>query len=118
MGFFDFLHGYNWGAGQIRQPRKDRVNVVARYMLLLDDDFYVMVLDFVEDKSLIERMKSKQISRAALKNEFQQRGTKIERGRLMEYMSKLVPSLNEKDFYLDIEDGEPYEVQFGFMFSL
>ena len=43
MGFLDFLRGMNGGSNQIRQPRKDRVNVVARYMLLLDDDFYVIM---------------------------------------------------------------------------
>lgn len=117
MGFFDFLHRQNSCFSQIRQPRKDRVNVVARYMLLLDDDFYVMILDFVEDRSLIDRIKSKQISLDSLKKEFQLRGTKIEGGRITEYMSKLVSSLNDEDFYLDIEDGEPYEVQFGFIFS-
>ena len=74
MGFLDFLRNMNSGSNQIRQPRKDRVNVVARYMLLLDDDFYVMILDFVNDKSLIERIKSKRISLPALKKEFQIRG--------------------------------------------
>lgn len=117
MGFLDFLRNMNSGSNQIRQPRKDRVNVVARYMLLLDDDFYVMILDFVNDKSLIERIKSKRISLPALKKEFQIRGTKIEGGRITEYMSKLIPSLNQEDFILDIEDGDPYEVQFGFIFS-
>ena len=88
MGFLDFLRGMISGSNQIQQPRRDRVNVVARYMLLLDDDFYVMILDFVNDKTLIERIKS-----------------------------KLLPSLNQEDFILDVEDGDPYEVQFGFVFS-
>ena len=43
MGFLDFLRGMSSGSNQIRQPRRDRVNVVARYMLLLDDDFHVMI---------------------------------------------------------------------------
>lgn len=117
MGFLDFLRTMNSGSTQIRQPRKDRVNVVARYMLLLDDDFYVMILDFVNDKALIERIKSKRISLPALKKEFQIRGTKIEGGRITEYMSKLLPSLNQEDFILDIDDGDPYDVQFGFIFD-
>lgn len=117
MGFWDFLRGMSSGSNQIWQPRRDRVNVVARYMLLLDDDFYVMILDFVNDKTLIERIKSKRISLPALKKEFQVRGTKIEGGRITEYMSKLLPSLNQEDFILDVEDGDPYEVQFGFVFS-
>lgn len=117
MGFLDFLRGMSSGSNQIQQPRRDRVNVVARYMLLLDGDFYVMILDFVNDKTLIERIKSKRISLPALKKEFQGRGTKIEGGRITEYMSKLLPSLNQEDFILDVEDGDPYEVQFGFVFS-
>lgn len=117
MGFLDFLRGMNGGSNQIRQPRKNRVNVVARYMLLLDDDFYVMILDFVNDRSLIERIKSKQIPLSTLKKEFQLRGTKIGGGRITDYMSKLIPSLNQEDFILDIEDGDPYDVQFGFIFA-
>lgn len=66
MGFFDFLRGMNSGSNQIKQPRKDQVNVVARYMLLLDNDFYIMILDFVNDKSLIERIRSKQIPLSTL----------------------------------------------------
>lgn len=117
MGFFDFLCGMSSDSNQIRQPRRNRVNVVARYMLLLDDNFYVMILDFVNDKTLIERIKSKSISLPALKKKFQWRGTRIEGGRITEYMSKLLPSLNQEDFILDVEDGNPYEVQFGFVFS-
>lgn len=117
MVFWDFLRGMSSGSNQIRQPRKDRVNVVARYMLLLDGDFYIMILDFVNDRTLIERIKSKRISLPALKQEFQKRGTKIEGGHITEYMSKLLPSLNQEDFILDIEDGDPYDVQFGFIFS-
>ena len=117
MGIFDFLKGKPVSNSQKRQPRKDRVNVVARYMLLLDDDFYVMILDFVSDKSLIERIKSKSISLESLKREFQNRGTKIEGGRITEYMQLLLPSLNEEDFILNVEDGDPYEVSFGFIFE-
>ena len=86
-------------------------------MLLLDDDFYIMILDFVNDKTLIEHIKSKRISLPVLKKEFQVRGTKIEGGHITEYMSKLMPSLNQEDFILDIEDGDPYDVQFEFIFS-
>lgn len=116
MGFLEFLKRINSGSKQVRQPRKDRVNVVARYMLLRDGDFYIMILDFVNDKAFIERIKSKQIPLFALKKEFQLRGTKIEGGRIGEYMSKLIPSLNQEDFILDIEDGDPYDVHFEFMF--
>ena len=117
MGFLDFLRSFSSDSNQIRQPRKDRVNVVARYMILLDNDFYVMILDFVNDKTLIERIRSKRISLPALKKEFQLRGTKIEGGHITEYMSKLLPSLNQEDFILDIDGGDPYDVQFGFVFE-
>ena len=78
---------------------------------------YIMILDFVNDRSLIERIKSKQIPLSTLKKEFQLRGTRIGGGRITDYMSKLIPSLNQEDFILDIEDGDPYDVQFGFIFA-
>lgn len=54
MSFFSNL----FGSDNIkRQPRRDRVNVVARYDCLLDGEFYVMILDFVSDRALIDKIK-------------------------------------------------------------
>lgn len=101
-----------------RQPRKDRVNVVARYNCLLDGEFYVMILDFVSDRALIDRIKQKRFSKSGIKSEFIRRGDRIN-GSLIEYMDKLIPSLNNEDFYLsvDADMGDPYEVTSGFFFT-
>lgn len=120
MGLLDFLRG-NFSSAQIkRQPRRDRVNVIARYMLLLDDESYVMILDFQSDASLIERIKRKEISLDDLKKEFQNRGIEIDNGKMTEYMSNLIPQLNQEDFILDVSDdigdGTLYNVYFGFFF--
>lgn len=121
MGILNFFRGELSNMRLKRKPRKDRVNVVARYMFLLDDMSYVMILDFQNDASLIKRIKNKKIPLDTLKKEFQNRGTEIDSEKNNEYMSSLIPQLNKEDFILDISDdigdGTPYNVYFGFFFE-
>lgn len=115
MSFFSNL----FGSDNIkRQPRRDRVNVVARYDCLLDGEFYVMILDFVSDRALIDKIKQKRFSKSEIKAEFVRRGDRIN-GSLIEYMDKLVPSLNNEDLYIsvDADMGDPYDVTSGFIFT-
>lgn len=115
MSIFSSLFG---GSNIKRQPRRDRVNVVARYDCLLDGEFYIMILDFVSDRVLIDKIKQKKFSKSEIKSEFIRRGDRID-GSLIEYMDKLVPSLNNEDLYLsvDADMGNPYEVTSGFFFT-
>lgn len=114
MGLFSGLFG---GSNIKLQPRKDRVNVVARYSCLLEDEFYIMILDFVSDRILIEKIKQKRLSKREVRSLFLERGDRIN-GRLLDYMDKLVPSLNPEDFYLEVDAdlGDPYNVESGFFF--
>ena len=114
MSFFDTLFSKNVK----RQPRKDRVNVVARYESLVDGEFYIMILDYKNDKVLIDKIMQKKINKKALKEEFIKRGDKIN-GSILEYMQKLIPSLNKEDFRLsvDVDMDDPYEIDFGFFFN-
>lgn len=115
MSLFSSLFG---GNSIKRQPRRDRINVVAQYDCLLDGEFYVMILDFVYDRTLIDRIKQKRFSKSEIKSEFIRRGDRIN-GSLIEYMDKLVPCLNKEDLYIsvDADMGDPYEVTSGFFFT-
>lgn len=114
MSFFENLFGNNIK----QQPRKDRVNVVARYESLIDGEFYIMILDYKTDKVLIDKIMQKKFSKSAIKAEFIKRGNKIN-GSLIEYMQKLIPSLNKEDLRLsvDVDMDDPYEIDFGFFFN-
>ena len=109
---------YLFGDNVKQQPRKDRVNVVARYESILDKEFYVMILDYKRDKSFIDKIMQKKFSKSAIKAEFIKRGEKI-KGSILEYMQKLIPSLNKEDLRLsvDVDMDDPYEIDFGFFFN-
>lgn len=117
MGFFSNI--FNNTDTIRRQPRPDRINIVATYEDIVEVEFYCMILDFQIDNQLIERIKAKEISRSELKKIFIMRGERINDGYINEYMKKLAPKLNEGDLFLaiDIDSENSYDIQYDFFFE-
>ena len=116
MGFFSSLFG---SSNTIkRQPSRNRINIVAVYEDIVEGEFYSMILDFQIDSPLIDRIKSKEISRREIKEIFIIKGEKINDS-ISDHMQKLASNLNEGDLCLtiDLDTENSYEVDYDFFFN-